>query len=238
MEYAKQKSKRLFSLKQLVRNHHIKRLDNLLASNELHRIQVPADGDCFFASVLHQLKVKSSVAFFRSKIADHLESIHYINFLAGNESSDDKVDRYMREVSLMREMGHWKSDISDAIPLAVANMQKCQIKIFPSDIRNPVYDITPTFTDFDQTSYINLAYFKVRDEEHYVGVITHLDRSFSHGNQQEETRTPQKPKKAQPEVVTPHKDAVYITPDKKVCTRKIKSNPIMWKRNIRKQNRS
>ena len=135
-------------------------------------------------------------------------------------------------------MGHWKSDISDAIPLAVANMQKCKIKIFYSDIRNPVYDIPPTLTDFDQISYINLAYLKVRDEEHYDGVTTHLDRSFSHGNQQEETRTPQKPKKAKLEVVTPHKDAVYISPDKKVYTRKRKSNPLMWKRNIRKQNRS
>ena len=80
-------------------------------------------------------------------------------------------------------------------------MQKRQNKIFSSDIRNPVYDITPTLTDFDQTSYINLAYLKVRDEEHYDGVTTRLDRSFSHGNQQEETRTPQKPKKAQLEVV-------------------------------------
>ena len=106
MEYAKQKSKRSFSLKQLVRNHHIKRLDNLLASNVLHRIQIPADSDCFFASVLHQLKDKSSVAVLRSKIADRLESIHYINFLADNESSEDKMDQYMREISLIREMGH------------------------------------------------------------------------------------------------------------------------------------
>ena len=188
MEYAKQKSKRLFSLKQLVRNHHIKRLDNLLASNGLHRIQVPADGDCFFASVLHQLKDKSSVAVLRSKIADHLESngIHYINFLADNESSEDKMDQYMREVSLIMEMGHWKSDISDARPLAVANMQKRKIKIFYSDIRNPVYDITPTLTDFDQTSYINLAYLKVRDEEHYDGVTTHLDLSHMEINKRKQ----------------------------------------------------
>ena len=128
-----------------------KQLDNLLASNGLHRIQVPADGDCFFASVLHQLKDKSSVAVLRSEIADHLESygIHHINFLAHNGSSEDKMDQYMREVSLIREMGHWKSHMSDAMPLAVANMQKRQIKMFSSDIRNLVYDITPTLVDFD-----------------------------------------------------------------------------------------
>ena len=113
----------------------------------------------------------------------------------------------------------------------MANTQKCQIKIFPSDIRNPVYDITPTWTDFDQTSYINLAYFKVRDEEHYVGVTTHLDRSFSDGNKQEETRTPQKPKKAQPEVVTPHKDGSLYHPRQKsmYAEKKVKSNYVETK---------
>ena len=161
----------MFSLKQLVRNHHIKRLDNNLASNRLHGIQYPADGGCFFVTVLHQLKDKSFVAVLRSEIADHLESnsIHYINILEDNKSSDDKTDPYMREVSLIREMGHWKSHLSDDIPFAVANIQffKRQIRIFSSNIRNPVYDITPILTYFDQTSYINLAYLEVRDEEHY-----------------------------------------------------------------------
>lgn len=51
----KRKSKQQHLISQIVQRYHLERLDNLLAGNGMNRVSMPADGDCFFSSLLLHL---------------------------------------------------------------------------------------------------------------------------------------------------------------------------------------
>lgn len=241
MERAKQKSHRLHNLKQMIRNHHIKRLDNLLACNGFRRVAVTADGDCFFSALQTQIQIDWSIETFREHVAEHLaENIdHYIHFLHDDGSSVDRTERFGREVESIKEKGQWKANIADCIPLAAANVLKHKIQIFSSDVSNPVYEIKPDLVEFDQNSYIHLAYLRIKREEHYDGVDSCVRGNVSDkGNDPDPMLTPAKSRPDTEDIgITPHKEAVYVSPKTKESCRKRKSTPELWKRNVRKRNR-
>ena len=86
LDRAKRLSKHMQSVKTHIRNIHKKRLDQLLASNELERLPVSADGNCFFSAVIQCMANSDplDVNTFRESVCDlMIENIEkYSKFLS------------------------------------------------------------------------------------------------------------------------------------------------------------
>jgi hypothetical protein len=70
--------------------------------------------------------------------------------------------------------GKWTNCAADLLPLALSNWSRKTIKIFSSLTQKPVFDITPTLCEPDQSSSIFLAYLSSEDNSipsHYDGCI-------------------------------------------------------------------
>ena len=149
----------------------------------------------------------------------------------------------------MMQGGQWDNILGDCLPLALANLYHCPVRIYSSKITTPVYDIQPNLNVVETApaNVINLAYLAMRGSEHYNGVADfNVDTDTHNGNVQkdpdqlspETQTTPQPPTPSTSPKVTPHKRANYQSPKKKLTTRKRLRKPDTWMRNIRKEKRN
>ena len=114
----------------------------LLKSNGLKREHVPAYGNCFFEAVTKKTKEEVDAKDLRKKVCDHLieNEAYYSEFLSTNLN-------FLDEVELLRQPGVWSNELSDTLPLAVANILAVTIRIFSSDTEQPVVTILPSLIE-------------------------------------------------------------------------------------------
>ena len=129
LKKAKMMSQRDASLRTLITRIHTRRLDNLLHSNELKRVHVSADGDCFFKSVLRSLNKEDEHGILRNKICNHMleNSAHYRPFVGESTAQHSTSDNFVIDI---------EDIVADCLPLAVAiyNVFKTSSSIFNSCI--------------------------------------------------------------------------------------------------------
>ena len=119
-------------------------LDEFLASNNMQRVKVPADGNCFFVSLaimikqqlekgiltaegrtrLQQLGVIQSEKFETNHIASALRHV-IVNEWLSNPSSYEPFltsgQDYKKEANLFLQDGHFASELGNSMPLAAVN---------------------------------------------------------------------------------------------------------------------
>ena len=167
-------SRRESRINQMIKQFHIKRLDNLLSSNEMKRIAIYPDGNCFFEAFLKTCDEADEfkIDLFRNDVCDHISSNKkkYLGFRTGLEKR--QMIELVKDIHNLRQSGIWNNDIADCIPLAVANMFKCRIQIFSSSTLSPVYEVCPSLNESatKEMPLIPLAYLAVPGEEHYSKV--------------------------------------------------------------------
>ncbi|CAC5390833.1 unnamed protein product [Mytilus coruscus] len=144
------RSRKIEENRRVVVQYHIIRLNNLLLNNNLKRVPIAADGNCFLKVVLHGLQEGNSyltVEKMRKDLVEHLqhERTHYNNFLSFDEqlSEEGKKKRYDDYLHDLSHNGHWNSDLADMMPLALSNIYRHPIRVYSSKVANSVYDILP-----------------------------------------------------------------------------------------------
>ncbi|XP_053409216.1 uncharacterized protein LOC128559962 [Mercenaria mercenaria] len=244
---AKQISKRLHTIQTIVRKSHLSRLDTLLASNELRRARAYGDGNCFFNSVKISGNFDESALSLRKRVCEFMveNADKYMSFLAKKDGNSKEA--FLIDINLLKTNGQWNLDIADIVPLAVANITESTVRIYSSSVSTPVIEIKPEqVTNKD----ICLAYLAVRGQEHYDGTkpLSNDDNDqvdFPETNRNNEVSSPpiesgydinhDEPHSANVHTdTTPHKRALYKSPEKKHSSRKRKRNTETWKRNQRK----
>ena len=102
----------------------------------------------------------------RSKLAGHLfeQQCHYINFLTFHDGTEDrqKTEIIVNKINELKSSGIWNTDLGDCLPLAMANLLKHPIRIYSSNLSNPVTDIEPDLSEERDGSMI--FYFIVSGE--------------------------------------------------------------------------
>ena len=243
---AQEASLEIFNINQIRKRGHIRRLNHLLSSNNLTLIQTDSDGDCFFNAIRCQISTENYTAStLRAYVCDHLmkNENSYIEFLQFSDdlSPEQKSQAYSEKVQTIETAGIWNNDISDIVPVAVANIFNTKSTIFSSRVHNPVTNIEPTMgtsVTADTRKPFMLSFLAMRGFEHYDCVIkspsTTNHGHFASGSKQ---NTQQAPPQRSP-TVTPRKKADYKSPEKKKKSRKKTSNPSKWRKNIRKENKN
>ncbi|MEW8548129.1 MAG: OTU domain-containing protein, partial [Candidatus Thiodiazotropha sp.] len=170
---AKRISHGMFKVRECLNNLHLRTLDALLYSNGLKRKEIEGDGNCFFAALKESSGLQDELLKMRNNICDHIKENRddYIGFLKKNEKSCEEEtikDSFNRQLDTLRQSGSWSVDLSDVLPLAVANYTKREITIYTSKRSNPVISVKPT-VHFDQLHGppIFLAYVATPGFEHY-----------------------------------------------------------------------
>ena len=251
-----------------MRKTHLKRLDNLLISNNLKRFPIVRDGNCYINAVLCQLKIHDAdPQHLRNLICDHISEYkhEYLGFLKDDVS--ESSEKFDKEVTMLRNDGHWSMQLADCMPLATANVLQQPIKVFKSTFVAPINEIEPSLvTSLNPVTSdpICLAYTCIRGHEHYDG-CTHIRKqhqaqshkltSISHSAEQTQpcsksnqikqcnkkiTITPEKQTNNTLHLspkITPRKMADYNTPVKKTLTRKRKAHKDDWLKIKRKRQR-
>lgn len=240
------RSRKIEENRRVVVQYHTIRLNNLLLSNNLKRVPIAADGNCFLKAVLHGLQEGNSyltVEKMRTDLVEHLqhERAHYNNFLSFDEQlSEEEKKRYDDYLHDLSHNGHWNSDLADMMPLALSNIYRHPIRVYSSKVANSVYDILPDLGEnSSSTDFIKVALFSITGQEHYDAVEMMDTPNSTNGNS---NKTPTRENISSPvskrgSVITPRKRANYKSPVKKQLFRKMKSNPQAWKKNKRKHNR-
>ncbi|VDH95527.1 Hypothetical predicted protein [Mytilus galloprovincialis] len=255
MKIAEQESLSEYRKRHDINRNHSKRLDVLLKSNALCRQHVPAVGNCFFEAVSKQTTEKIDAITLRQLLCNHIEenANYYGEFLNSAE------DNLCNEIELLRQEDSWQNNLSDTMPLAIANLLAVTVKIYSSNPDQPVVVITPSLTETYEKQEITLAYLCVPGHEHYDSVKKRVkglqleseneleicddldcqpstaDITIEYSNE----NTSGTPSKVQillrdDEIITPRKQAKYQSPKKRRLTRKKIANPESWKKNIRK----
>ena len=98
----------------------------------MKRYPIPADGDCFFATVLKSNATRSpyTTAGLRKEVYDHLldNQDHYTDFITNVETSTTGNDNgyidmvYKQETDYLRVERLWSTELANTIPLAVSNI--------------------------------------------------------------------------------------------------------------------
>jgi len=245
---AKRESWTLFRRKQLLPKYHTSSLDAILTNNGLKRIRIEGNGDCFFTSIQKSCKLKEDICEIRGKICDHMdENVNeYIYFLprdSEEQMENLRADKFKTQLQNLRQTGIWSTDLGDVLPLATANTLQIEILIYTSRRNNHIIQIQPSLASIKDK--VTLAYLATKGFEHYdiCKAIGKQSNSPNKGDVQTETekhRTPKDkiiPKRKNQDNfidITPRKRAKYASPRRKDRTRKRKSNPEAWKRNVRK----
>ena len=259
LKTVKQESLSEYSQRREVNRNHSKRLDVLLKSNGLRRQHVPAVCNCFFEALSRQTTEKTNATTLRQQLCQHIEenAKYYGEFLNSAE------DNLFHEIELLRQEDNWQNNLSDAMPLATANLLGVTVKIYSSNPDQPVVVVTPSLTETHEKQEITLGYLCVPGHEHYDSVTRRAiglpseteseleicddqdntsntaDITIEYSNEKDDaniTETPTKVKESAlyNENITPRKQAKYKSPKRKTLTRKKKANPENWKKNIRK----
>ena len=163
-----------------------------------------------------------------------------------HKPTDDEafVLEYLNEIEKLKCDGYWSNRVVDFLPLALANFEKMCVIIYTNKVNQPTIKICPTIGETNSDHVINLAYILV------PSVIEHYDACeniTSDNNQAEDEINCANPHDSGenmlyatrlPDTVinmTPRKSAKFVSPVKKRLTRKRKTTPENWKRNVRKR---
>jgi len=239
----KLKTKRNETIKDMVKRLHDKRLNTLLLSNELERVAIYGDGNCFFSAVKISGDLEEGTITMRENVCELMKTNanSYMAFTEGNEATELRKDEFCKEVEKLKRNGEWNIDIADILPLAVANYLGCNVRIYSSALSTPVINIKP---DIPSDRIISIAYTAVRGYEHYDA--THrVDGKYSEqhdvsSKRSDQVKTNENISSTRTDTSnieqqsTPHKRAVYKSPIKNPSSRKRKRNPANWKKNKRK----
>jgi len=100
-------------------------------------------------------------------MCDHLQDNedYYSSFLTSNSVL------YSNEVSLLRTAGTWTNELSDALPLALANSLSITVRIYSSSVNQPVITIVPSLVEQVDNELLTLAYLRAPNCEHYDPVV-------------------------------------------------------------------
>lgn len=238
-EKAKKLSKIHEKTRSIIRKAHVARLDSLLASNELKRLPIFGDGNCFFTAVKLSGGIKEGTDVMRSQLCDFIKTNpeKYRAFWANKASGDDSD--FFAELENLFQSGVWNTNMADILPMAVADFYRSVIRIYTSAIATPVINIKP---DIETEKITNIAYITVRGEEHYDATTTIVaDKTEAATNNDSASIPPTnqtETESADESVQTPHKRAAYRSPGKQLSSRKRKRNPEKWKKNIRKSKKT
>ena len=153
---AKQKSTEEEKKRKSEYSLHSKRLNTLLKSNGLRREHVPAHGNCFFGAAAKLVEEQIDALTLRQKMCDHLQDNedYYSSFLTSNSVL------YSNEVSLLRTAGTWTNELSDALPLALANSLSITVRIYSSSVNQPVITLVPSLVEQVDNELLTLAYLR------------------------------------------------------------------------------
>lgn len=219
---------------------HKTRLNNLLASNGFKMVEVAADGNCFFAASLHAYnkvhtnKQIDSCLQFRKEICQHIEknAEEYIKYLSHKQNEQDENLMWKHFYENLNELdvsGKWSLEIADVLPRALADFSKVPVRIYSSKPSLPILDFE-TENPLDTSHKIVLAYCAPPGfAEHYNACckVTTCEQIIHDSDKECVTQE-------ESHLMTPRKQAKYITPEKKKTSRKRKATPENWKKNIRK----
>jgi len=243
IQIALTKSVKMAHVHKMFEKYHHARLDNLLLSNNLHRIAVKGDGNCFLNAVLHQVDNEiHTIESLRSDIADHLGDNydHYKMFLTARDVTEptDSKQNYLREVETVRESGTWNMDLADCMPLALSNIMRRPVRIYTSKMQNPVIDVEPDLVEQScvNNPHILIACTAICGKEHYDAIRESGMRGTGIECINDQNKTP---RRNNPEpIITPHKQARYRSPARRKLFRKKSPKVTEWKRNKRKNQKS
>lgn len=154
---------------------HATRLDNLLLANGLRRVDVPADGNCFFeacATTLQHLHADD----IRRCLCCYLEENFalFAEFLSVSDQVDpnERYLQYFQNVEELRQPGKWSNDAADMLPLALASWTNQTVRIYSSSPVCPVVDIHPVTDQESDDKIINLALLEFQN-----AAITHAKQN-------------------------------------------------------------
>ena len=153
---------------------HERRLDLVMKTNGYKRIPTDKDGDCFFNSVIAQLKYSVNnpgdtdlVQRLRQECCSHLEKYRtlYASWLEDTDSFQDLLIEIDKK-------GTWNSQIMDIIPYVLSSLLQCNILLFRSTKKSPFEKIMPVvqaqvLPQFIVPDTIALALSVVPGREHY-----------------------------------------------------------------------
>ena len=124
---------------------------------------MPSHGNCFFEADSKQIGEKNDALSLRLKVCDHLQENegYYSSFL----TTDSAL--YSNEVDLLRTPGTWTNELSDALPLALANILSITVRMYSSCINRPVATIVPSLVQSIDNDILTLAYVSAPNCEHY-----------------------------------------------------------------------
>lgn len=122
---------------------------------------------------------------------------------------------YLEEVQSLYNSRRWSNALGDAMPVAVANLYNNEIKIYTSNIEQPIIQIEPTVGKID--GKLKMAYLAIFGFEHYVidsssmktPVLVHSSEEMYHSNESHDNIH-----------ATPRKYASYTSPLRKRKFRK------------------
>ena len=151
-------------------NLHYQRIENIIQTKNLRIHKVPADGDCFFKSVLPQIDQDINVELMRKKICDHFKQFKddYLDYFACDD--ENKGERFLVEVEKLSIMGAWNTQIGDLLPMAAANIFDREVKVISSHPETPETCIGIDHAvggKSQQEKPILLSYLAIPGKEHY-----------------------------------------------------------------------
>ena len=152
-------------------------IENLLSSNNLVRIYIPPNGNCFFEAALPYVEAEFKIYTnlqLRTALCNHIEENkdYYKDFLASEDAIIDD------EISLMRLDSKWNLSVCDMMPTALANFLHRDITIYTSIKEKPTIHIQCTMEPKSNKSDILLALTVTPGLEHYHTVINHCHSGF------------------------------------------------------------
>ena len=128
--------------------------------------------------------------------------------------------------------GKWTNCAADLLPLVLSNWDRKTIKIFSSLTQKPVFDITPTLCEPDQSSSIFLVYRSSEDNSipsHYGG----CEKIGTQTNHDEAIRTDDELNQIDTDIENVNNTENGTTESD--TRTPIKATPKEWKKNIRKK---
>ena len=143
---------------------HLTRLQNVVHSNGLKIVPVPANGDCFFHATLMQIKEIYTVQQLRSLCSnyflEHIEEI--IEFYPSHD-----VESFIKDAKTIANPGIWSNNLCDLLPLCVANILERPSTIYTSSEENPIVDVVSGSNKDPQGAPLLYAYNTHHGYEHY-----------------------------------------------------------------------
>ena len=137
----------------------------------MERYTIPADGNCLLVAVLHQLGESMSTQELRTRVAEHLEEniIHNLCFVNFTEAMTPEQEQevFVKMIEKIKEDGTWNNEMSDFIPLCLANIFQRPIRVFSSRPFQPVFDIEPDLVASVTESPILIARMAIHGTDHY-----------------------------------------------------------------------